>query len=363
MPIMFLFLLLLMAGGNAYVYWRTWQLLPLPTYARLLVVGCMALAFLSQILIFVLRDASLPMGVHALMYKVGNSWMFILLYTVFLFLLLEIARWTHLIPAGALRNNGALSLGIVLFLGVVFGIANYNFHNKQRVAMDIRTSKPLAKPLKIVLLSDIHAGFHIQRDEIAQMVNRINAERPDYVLIGGDLIDIDVRPLLAQGTAEELRRLTAPCYAILGNHEYYAGSPEAQQFFRDANIHVLRDSVVTLPEGMTLIGRDDRTNPRRQPLAALTKNIDPHCFSLLLDHQPYHLEEAERAGIDFQFSGHTHRGQMAPIHWITDALYEKSWGEHQRGNTRYYISSGYGLWGAKFRLGTQSEYLVLTVHN
>ena len=73
------------------------------------------------------------------------------------------------------------------------------------------------------------------------------------------------------------------------------------------------------------------------------------------------MEEAEEAGIDFQFSGHTHRGQVWPLSWVTDAMYEKSWGHHIRGNTRYYISSGLGIWGPKIRIGTRSEYLVLHI--
>ena len=31
-----------------------------------------------------------------------------------------------------------------------------------------------------------------------------------------------------------------------------------------------------------------------------------------LGHQPYHLDESEHNGIDFQFSGHTHHGQLCP---------------------------------------------------
>jgi hypothetical protein len=50
-----------------------------------------------------------------------------------------------------------------------------------------------------------------------------------------------------------------------------------------------------------------------------------------------------------------------PISWITDAIYECSWGSHQRGNTRYYVSSGIGIWGGKYRIGTQSEYVVATI--
>ena len=82
-------------------------------------------------------------------------------------------------------------------------------------------------------------------------------------------------------------------------------------------------------------------------------------FTIVLDHQPYHLEEAEEAGADFQFSGHTHHGQIWPGNWLTDAMYEKAFGAYQRGDTRYYISSGMGIWGGKFRIGTRSEYIVL----
>ena len=80
-----------------------------------------------------------------------------------------------------------------------------------------------------------------------------------------------------------------------------------------------------------------------------------------MDHQPYHLERAEAAGVDFQLSGHTHRGQVFPINLVTDMVYEKSWGYLQKGNTHIYVSSGIGLWGGKFRIGTQSEYLVLEI--
>jgi predicted MPP superfamily phosphohydrolase len=46
---------------------------------------------------------------------------------------------------------------------------------------------------------------------------------------------------------------------------------------------------------------------------------------------------------------------------VTDALFEKSWGYYRRGNTQYYISSGLGLWGPRFRIGTRSEYLILKI--
>ncbi len=131
---------------------------------------------------------------------------------------------------------------------------------------------------------------------------------------------------------------------------------------------MLRDSVATMGN-LRIIGRDDRTNVHRKSLKEILDSVEPgeksaeSPFTILLDHQPYHLEEAEQNGIDFQFSGHTHHGQVWPISWITDALYEDAFGSLQKGNTRYYVSSGMGIWGGKFRIGTQSEYVVLTINN
>jgi predicted MPP superfamily phosphohydrolase len=75
------------------------------------------------------------------------------------------------------------------------------------------------------------------------------------------------------------------------------------------------------------------------------------------------LEQAEQQHVDFQFSGHTHHGQIWPISWITEHVYECAFGRHQRSNTQYYVTSGIGLWGGKFRIGTRSEYVVAYVQN
>jgi predicted MPP superfamily phosphohydrolase len=244
----------------------------------------------------------------------------------------------------------------------MFGLFLYgHLHYKHKVRQELTiTSSKITKPVKAVLLSDLHVGYHNQRNEIHRWVDIINDEHPDMILIAGDIIDGSIRPLKEQRIYEEFQRLEAPVYACLGNHEYYSGEPGALEFYQQAGIHLLRDSMVCVGD-LCIIGRDDATNKRRKPIADLTAAVDESRFSILLDHQPRHLEKAEKAGIDFQFSGHTHRGQVWPISWITDAIYECSWGSHQRGNTRYYVSSGIGIWGGMFRIGTHSEYIVLEV--
>ena len=176
----------------------------------------------------------------------------------------------------------------------------------------------------------------------------------------GDIVDGALRPVREGKYAEVFRRLQAPVYACLGNHEYIAGENGSESFYADAGIHLLRDAAVEAC-GIRIAGRDDRSNRNRAALGDLVPADS--LFTVLLDHQPYHLEEAEAAGIDFQFSGHTHHGQIWPGNWVTDAMYEKAFGPHRRGATRYYVSSGLGIWGGKFRIGTRSEYIVLKLHN
>ena len=359
--------------GCAYVGWHVWRILPLANVWKSVVVVLMAACFALFVLNFVIGLDRVPLPLARVMYDVGNSSLIILLYLFMLFMALDVvALVLHFVrPSGGnfLRDSLPGTLCVLGFMVALFTYANIHYYNKVRVPMEIDTKGKVTRPLKLVLMSDLHLGYHNGRQEFAKWVDKINAEQPDLVLIGGDIIDISVRPLIEEGVAEEFRRLKAPVYACLGNHEYYSGEPRAQQFYRDAGIHLLRDSVVTLPDygNLTIIGRDDRTNAGRKSVAELMKECqDPQPpilggYQLLLDHQPYHLERTAKAGIDFQFSGHTHYGQVWPISWIEDAIYECAYGELTKSNTRFYVSSGIGIWGAKFRIGTQSEYVVLTL--
>ena len=361
---MILFLLLPLAG-LAYVGWHVWTLVPLSAVWRTVIVGVGVLSFCMIFLNFTRVIDRLPLWLGRVVYDVGNSSIFVLLYLVMIFLVLDIGRLVHLVPKAWLCQNFYTTVALTLGMFALFLYGNIHYYNKVRVEMALTTDKPLAKPLTLVMMSDLHLGYHNTRKELHRWVDMINSEHPDYVLIAGDIIDMSMRPLLEENMAEEFRRIEAPIYACLGNHEYYSGEPQAQQFYRDAGIHLLRDTFAIV-DGLCIIGRDDRTNPHRKSLGKLVSELplpsEGVGVRLLLDHQPYHLEQAERAGIDFQFSGHTHYGQVWPISWIEDGMYECAFGEHQRGSTRYYVSSGIGIWGAKFRIGTRSEYIVMKIN-
>jgi hypothetical protein len=350
--------------GISYIAWHVWCLLPCAWWWKLIAVILLVGSFLTMT--FGMRGlydrASLPVGTA--LYEIGTSSVFVMMYLVILFLILDLGRLVHLIPRTLLYNNWWTILGITIVMVGIFVYGNLHYQHKYREELTLTTDKHLERPMKLVMVSDLHIGYHNPRKELSRWVDMINAEKPDLVLIAGDIIDMSMRPLKEERMAEEFRRLTAPVYACLGNHEYYSGEPDAQQFYRDAGIHLLRDSATVVGD-LCIIGRDDRANMHRKSLGAIMKSIDGQSvngkYLILLDHQPYHLGQAERHHIDFQFSGHTHHGQVWPISWITESIYECAFGSHQRGNTRYYISSGLGIWGGKFRIGTRSEYVVAEV--
>ena len=236
--------------------------------------------------------------------------------------------------------------------------------NIQRVHLIIETDKWCADtpPLRIVAISDVHLGYTKSVSELRKWIPIINTENPDIVLIAGDFIDNSIRPLDHFSLDAKLREIHASMgvFAALGNHEYIPGVQASIDFMRRSNITVLRDSVAIF-DRFQIIGRDDYSQRNRKTIEALTRNLDTSLFTILIDHQPMNLDDAIRGNVDFQFSGHTHRGQVWPITLIVNSMFELAHGYMKRDGTHFYVSSGLGIWGAKFRLGTQSEFVVIDI--
>ena len=353
-------LLVGVSASAAYISWHIWQLVPFGILGKWLVVAAILLCFACLFLNTLLDK--MPMPLATALYEVGTSSIFIGLYLLMLFVVLDLLRLIRLIPKEFLYNSwtGTVTISALIIGVFVYGYLHYM--DKKRVEIQLNTEQKMKQKHRIVMLTDLHLGYHNRADEFRKWIDTVNKEQPEAVLIGGDIIDRSIRAINEQNMAAEFKRLKAPVYACLGNHEYYSGEPKAKQFYKEAGINLLIDNhaLVPLKGGDTLlvIGRDDRTNMRRAPLKTLAEKAPHGYYTIVIDHQPYHLEEAQQAGVDFQLSGHTHYGQVWPISWIEDAIYEDAFGALQKGKTQYYVSSGIGIWGGKFRIGTQSEYIV-----
>ena len=301
---------------------------------------------------------------------IGHSSLFILFYLILAFVLIDIVRtanyFLHFAPEGMLTFRKWALMASFAVIAVLMVVGNYKFNRIEIVKLEISVKdKPLQnRELRIVAASDIHLGVSIDKQKLQKYVRLINEQNPDIVLLAGDIIDNSLAPLVRQNMDEYLRQINAPLgvFAALGNHEYIGGDVYGViDFFRSGNVHFLRDSVVLIDDSFYLVGRDDLTNRNRKSVSQLIDGIDRSKPIILLDHQPFHLQEAEKNGIDLQISGHTHGGQFFPVNLIVNKMYEVAHGHAMRGNTHYYVSSGLAIWGPKYRIGTQSKLVVITL--
>lgn len=365
--VILLIMLTVILGANFYVFYRLVRMLPPVGILRWLLIALGVLLVASFLVIFVLRDA-IPEGMISILYTVGTSWFFMSIYFVLVFLILDIIRVTHLLPVEKFMYNSWSGFGIIVGLVIAVMTLGYiKYQNKARVELNLSIAKPggnvSSAPLKIVMISDLHLGYTIGAKEFSRWVDLVNKENPDIVLIAGDAIDNNIRPVREQNMGELFKNIRSKygIYMAVGNHEYISGLSESLHFLRDAGVNVLRDSSVLINNQFYVVGRDDRSNPGRLELKELVAGLDHSKPIIVLDHQPYTLEKTENARVDLQLSGHTHHGQLWPISWITQAIYEKAHGYLLKGNSHIYVSSGIGIWGGKFRIGTQSEYVVINL--
>lgn len=342
-----------------YVAFRIWEILPARKWLKVALLSLYGLAAVAFTLTITGLSDHLPISLARASYIFGNSWLIALVYLFLAFLLLDILRLMHIFKAGFLKNNIVCAAAIFALVAGLLIYGGIHYRHKYREEITVASAK-ISKPVIIVLMSDLHAGYHNSYKELRRWVEMVNAENPDLILLAGDLVDRSLRAVTADHDASCLKHFNAPVYACLGNHEYYAGVEQALDFYKNADITVLRDSSVSVC-GISVTGRDDADNEERRALHKLLKKVPKGQFVLVLDHQPKDLLEAQLEKVDFQFSGHTHSGQIWPVNWIERLTFEKAHGYLEKGATRYYITSGMGIWGGRFRIGTRSEYLVLNL--
>jgi predicted MPP superfamily phosphohydrolase len=357
-----LIMLTVVLGAHYYVFYRLWFMIPHPI-GRVAVLTLGLLALLSPILSMFVGDY-LPASVTTLMSRIGSSWIMIFIYLVLIFGVLDLLRLTHFIPVGRILTNSWVSFGVLALLIVsLFTFGYFNYRNKQKVELSLTINKAggAINPLKIVAISDLHLGYNIGKAEFESWLSLINGENPDVILIAGDLVDSNTHPLFEQNFAESVKKLHAKygVYAVLGNHEYIGNAAKSTAFLQSAGITLLRDSVALIDDSFYLVGRDDRSNSNRKPIAELIAPIDKTKPIIMLDHQPTNLKETADNLIDLQLSGHTHNGQIWPLSIVTNLIFEKSYGYLKKGDSQIYVTSGIGIWGGKFRIGTRSEYVVI----
>lgn len=303
-------------------------------------------------------------------YRIGAFWLAFMLYFTIAAVLIDLVRianyFFHFLPTFSAIMKLRLGLIVVSLVSVIViaGHINALWINVKEIPLTIHKKVSGASEIKILLASDIHLGALIGERSEMRFLEIIREQKPDIVLLAGDLVDGEIAPVLRKNLGRHIQEITTPLgvYAISGNHEYIGGIDKTLPYLKSINIRMLLDEVITLPNGIQLVGRNDISSGKgvneRKSLAELTSDLDFSNPVIVMNHQPYDLQEAVESKVDLHLSGHTHNGQLWPFNYLIKSIFELSWGYLQKGNTHFYVSSGYGTWGPPVRVGNRPEVVV-----
>ena len=252
-----------------------------------------------------------------------------------------------------------------LILGAVFFV--YGTVNMQIVTPEYHafTSPKLSESHRIVFVSDLHVGSSQSFDTTRRTIEKIGAEHPDFVILGGDITDDYTTKPEMEETYRLFGALGVPIYYIDGNHEIVQ-HPEYGEIeytydellgaLEQNSIAILRDEYAELSSDLLLLGREDLADPsKRQP----AEKPDTEQFLLVADHQPTSIEEHLALGSDLQLSGHTHAGQFFPLRLLYP-LFTPTYGEYEYdGGAKLIVSAGASGWRFPFRTEAHCSFEVV----
>lgn len=267
--------------------------------------------------------------------------------------------------APALRSRRAL----FAMTGMAVATVAWGVHEggALRVLSRCMASPKVLRPLRLVLVSDLHLGALTITSRVRELVALVQAQKPDLVILGGDIVND--HPDFLEPAAALLRQMRPPLgmYGVFGNHERYEGDAQSARVFRWAGAELLRNRVAELPgTGVQLLGVDDpgRAGDVAGEIAREIRGVaaqsDPAKFRVLLNHRPQAWREAAKPeGIELMLSGHTHRGQLFPFYLVVRLFHEFMGGFYEEDGKLLAVSAGAGFWGPPMRVLAPPDIMVI----
>jgi len=263
---------------------------------------------------------------------------------------------------------------IPFILSVTFSI--YGFFEAKRLKVEkltINTSKLPSGIARITVaqIADLHLGIITGDKTLNKVIKEIENVKPDLIVSTGDLLDSSVKHI--DYLSEKLKDINAPLgkFAVIGNHEFYAGLKHAVKFIGDSGFILLRNYGENVRGIINIAGVDDlgdaanglpeniKSSLEREILAGLS----PDFFTILLKHRT-DVSNDSLGFFDLQLSGHTHKGQIFPINLLTCFIFEHHAGfkKLEKGSA-IYVSRGAGTAGPPVRFLSPPELTIIEIVN
>ena len=350
-----------------------------------------AVAWSVVVLIFMLELLA-PLGdrmfLPRLKSELGMAWLFIAVnwvsYTVFGMVTLLAAYgiitdvgamvWRFIAPptdAVDMERRVLLTLGVLTVGSTVLGIGQAHAEpNVKEVKVPIKDLPEQFEGFRIAQISDLHVGPTIGRRFAQTVVNRVNLLDADIVALTGDFTDGHVKDLKNDIAPIAELKSKYGVYYVTGNHEYYWDAVGWVEEFEKMGAKPLinkHEKINVNGEEIALGGVSDYSTRNYGALHASSpkkafEGVPESMTKILLAHQPNSYEEAYKAGVDLQLSGHTHAGQYFPFSLLIPFFQKYYKGLNRHEDMWVYVNTGTGYWGPPMRAGVPSEITLLTLH-
>jgi len=264
----------------------------------------------------------------------------------------------------------ALALAGVTFVGLALPGLRVSWAQRpaavSRVTIPCRDLPKELDGLTIALVSDLHVGRQVSREQARLRLAPLKSVEADIVVFAGDMASA------GQGSLQEAARLlgeAAPrCerVAVLGNHDRWTDEELAVSELSGQGFTVLSNSAFRMAIGggeLWIAGVNDLYSRAARPREAF-EGVPDDGFVILLSHSPDILDDpfAERA--DLILAGHTHGGQVVPPMVGPLACSSRfgpryAAGLHRVGESMLFVTRGVGEVVVPFRLACEPEIAVL----
>lgn len=276
---------------------------------------------------------------------------------------------------GSVRRLFRSSLALATAFAVALALWAFWWEPRRLIARETAVSLSCwtGEPLRIAIASDLHVGSpYTNVEKLERLVARINAGRPDIIVLLGDFVIQGVvggRFVPPETIAARLGHLRAPAgvYAVLGNHDWWLDAPRVIAAFERAGIHVIEDSARGLEidgNRFWLVGISDFMEGAHDVRRALAP-VTGHLPAIAITHNP-DIFPAVPARVCLTLAGHTHGGQVA-LPGVGRPIVPSQFGQryaighvHEHGK-RLFVTAGVGTSIIPVRFRVPPEVVFLTV--
>ncbi len=262
-----------------------------------------------------------------------------------------------------------LQAGVGALAAAPFVLSGYGAAYAGRTWEVRELALPFGRSLRVVQLTDIHAGLFMTQHDLKRYADQVIALKPDLFVLTGDYITNSVAFL--PECLEQMARIDARygTFATLGNHDHWYARPgDLTALFRQYRIPLLRNAhrVIETAEGPFAVAGIDDLHAGNPDLNAALHGLAPGMPTILLSHRPEIFPEAAERRVALTLAGHYHGGQIKlnlPKRTISFAHFRTSYPEglYRLDDSSLYVSSGIGTSLTPIRLNARPEVTLLNL--